>query len=58
MKADNAPQKKEVTKTRVEDQKSIDKPLLAAIKKEKFLDHYLASSFSLRNGDKPHEMTF
>jgi large subunit ribosomal protein L6e len=43
---------------RADDQKSIDKSILAAIKKEPFLESYLGSSFSLRKGDKPHEMTF
>ncbi|QIX01742.1 hypothetical protein AMS68_007259 [Peltaster fructicola] len=52
------PEKKEVNKTRAEDQKSVDKALLAAIKKEPFLSSYLASNFSLRTGDRPHEMVF
>ncbi|SPN96765.1 probable ribosomal protein L6.e.B, cytosolic [Cephalotrichum gorgonifer] len=50
------PVKKEVSKTRVEDQKAIDKALIASIKKVEFLPSYLAASFSLRKGDKPHEM--
>ncbi|KAH6657500.1 ribosomal protein L6e-domain-containing protein [Truncatella angustata] len=50
------PQKKEVSSSRAADQKSVDKPLIAAIKKVDFLPSYLASSFSLRKGDKPHEM--
>lgn len=49
-------QKKEVSSTRAADQKAIDKSLLANIKKVEFLASYLASSFSLRKGDKPHEM--
>ncbi|KAK1826161.1 ribosomal protein L6e-domain-containing protein [Podospora conica] len=49
-------QKKEVTSSRVADQKAIDKALLANIKKVDHLASYLASSFSLRKGDKPHEM--
>ena len=49
-------QKKEVTSTRAADQKAIDKPLIANIKKVEFLPSYLASSFSLRKGDKPHAM--
>jgi large subunit ribosomal protein L6e len=49
-------QKKEVSKNRVEDQKAIDKALIANIKKVEFLPSYLAASFSLRKGDKPHEM--
>ena len=49
-------QKKEVSSTRVADQKAIDKALIANIKKVDMLASYLASSFSLRKGDKPHEM--
>ncbi|CAP64951.1 uncharacterized protein PODANS_1_13420 [Podospora anserina S mat+] len=50
------PQKKEVTSSRAADQKAIDKALIANIKKVDLLASYLASSFSLRKGDKPHEM--
>ncbi|KAI1382240.1 ribosomal protein L6e-domain-containing protein [Hypoxylon crocopeplum] len=50
------PQKKEISTSRAADQKSIDKPLIASIKKVELLASYLASSFSLRKGDKPHEM--
>jgi large subunit ribosomal protein L6e len=53
--------KKEKSKpegSRVEDQKKVDKALLASIKKEQMLAAYLGSSFSLRKGDKPHEMVF
>lgn len=49
-------QKKEISKNRAADQKAVDKALLASIKKEEFLASYLAASFSLRKGDKPHEM--
>ncbi|KAM7188846.1 Ribosomal protein L6e domain containing protein [Rhypophila sp. PSN 637] len=49
-------QKKEVNSARVADQKAIDKALLANIKKVDMLASYLSSSFSLRKGDKPHEM--
>jgi len=49
-------QKKKVTSARASDQKAIDSVLLANIKKEQFLGSYLSTSFSLRNGDKPHEM--
>nr|CAE76504.1 probable ribosomal protein L6.e.B, cytosolic [Neurospora crassa] len=47
---------KEVSSSRVADQKAIDKALIANIKKVEFLASYLASSFTLRKGDKPHEM--
>ena len=50
--------KNEVSKNRVEDQKKVDKALLATIKKDAMLAAYLGSSFSLRKGDKPHEMVF
>ncbi|KAI5866838.1 ribosomal protein L6e-domain-containing protein [Durotheca rogersii] len=49
-------QKKEISTSRAADQKTIDKPLIANIKKVDLLASYLASSFSLRKGDKPHEM--
>ncbi|KAL9090268.1 MAG: hypothetical protein Q9159_002073 [Coniocarpon cinnabarinum] len=52
------PEKKQVTSARAEDQKAVDKALLATIKKEQFLLSYLHTSFTLRNGDKPHEMVF
>ncbi|KAK1975078.1 ribosomal protein L6e [Colletotrichum cereale] len=52
------PQKKEINSSRAADQKAVDKALLASIKKVDMLASYLASSFSLRKGDKPHEMTW
>ncbi|KAF1955697.1 60S ribosomal protein L6-B [Byssothecium circinans] len=52
------PQKKETSKDRVEDQKAVDKALLANIKKEAHLVDYLSSSFSLRKTDRPHAMVF
>jgi large subunit ribosomal protein L6e len=51
-------QKKKPASERASDQKSIDKPILSAIKNEEFLASYLKSSFSLRHGQKPHEMQF
>lgn len=57
-KTDNAQQKKKPSSARAQDQKTIDKALISAIKKEQFLGSYLASNFSLRTGDKPHEMKF
>ncbi|PLB34645.1 60S ribosomal protein eL6 [Aspergillus candidus] len=50
------PQKKVVASARASDQKAVDQSILASVKKENYLGSYLASSFSLRNGDKPHEM--
>ncbi|OCK90294.1 uncharacterized protein K441DRAFT_580059 [Cenococcum geophilum 1.58] len=52
------PEKKEIASSRVEDQKSVDKALLANIKKEPMLLPYLSSSFSLRKADRPHMMVF
>ncbi|KAF2403533.1 hypothetical protein EJ06DRAFT_527156 [Trichodelitschia bisporula] len=52
------PEKKKIASDRVSDQKAIDKPLLAVIKKVQFMDSYLSTTFSLRSGDKPHEMKF
>ncbi len=51
-------QKKKPSTTRVADQKAIDKAILATIKKEPMLSDYLGSSFSLRKGDRPHEMVW
>ncbi|KAF1990742.1 60S ribosomal protein L6 [Aulographum hederae CBS 113979] len=51
-------EKKEIDSSRVEDQKAVDKALLASIKKVDSLGPYLASSFSLRKGQKPHAMVF
>ncbi|CUS20163.1 LAQU0S01e00408g1_1 [Lachancea quebecensis] len=50
--------KKEIQSERVEDQKVVDKALLAQIKKTPLLKQYLASSFSLKSGDKPHLLKF
>ena len=52
----DALQKKKVASARATDQKAVDKSLLTTIKKEPFLLDYLRSSFSLRSGDRPHEM--
>jgi len=58
LKQSDKQEKKAPASQRASDQKSIDKPLLSAIKKEEFLASYLKSSFSLRSGQKPHEMSF
>jgi len=52
------PEKKKINSSRAADQKAIDKPLIANIKKVDMLASYLGSSFSLRKGDKPHEMVW
>lgn len=49
-------EKNKINGNRAADQKAIDKALIASIKKVELLPSYLASSFSLRKGDKPHEM--
>lgn len=54
----NAAQKKELAQGRADDQKTIDKAILTSIKKVPFLESYLASTFSLRKGDRPHQMVF
>ena len=51
-------QKKEVAKGRVDDQQNLDKAIISEIKKQPMLASYLAATFSLRKGDKPHEMKF
>ncbi|KAI9887407.1 MAG: hypothetical protein M1823_000744 [Watsoniomyces obsoletus] len=50
------PEKKRPSSARAADQKTIDKALITTIKKEPHMIQYLGSSFSLRKGDKPHEM--
>ncbi|KAK6006330.1 hypothetical protein QM012_006740 [Aureobasidium pullulans] len=52
------PEAKKVASGRAEDQKTVDRAILASLKKEPFLISYLGSTFSLRSGDKPHEMVF
>lgn len=57
-KLTHCPQKKQISSSRAADQKAIDKALIANIKKVDLLASYLGSSFSLRSGDKPHEMAW
>ncbi|KAK9459796.1 60S ribosomal protein eL6 [Lipomyces oligophaga] len=47
-----------VSETRIADQKAVDSAILAEIKKVPALKAYLASSFSLKKGDRPHLMKF
>ncbi|PNS19013.1 60S ribosomal protein L6 [Sphaceloma murrayae] len=54
----HVPLAKKPQSARVEDQKAVDKALLAGLKKEPFLLSYLSSTFTLRSGDRPHEMVF
>lgn len=51
-------EKKEISGERAKDQKAVDKALLEGIKEVPMLREYLASTFSLRKGDRPHEMIF
>jgi large subunit ribosomal protein L6e len=51
-------QAKKPSSSRAADQKAVDQAILAAIKKEEVLRAYLQSTWSLRKGDKPHEMVF
>ncbi|KAF2205541.1 hypothetical protein GQ43DRAFT_362167 [Delitschia confertaspora ATCC 74209] len=51
-------QKKEVDPERAEDQKTVDRALIANIKKVADLEQYLRSDFSLRSNERPHEMVF
>lgn len=50
--------KKEVKAERVADQKNVDAALIAEIKKTPLLKQYLAATFSLKSGDKPHLLKF
>lgn len=50
--------KKEINAEKFADQKAVDAALLAEIKKTPLLKKYLASSFALSNGDKPHLLKF
>jgi large subunit ribosomal protein L6e len=50
--------KKVIKEERVSDQKDVDKQLLAEIKKTPLLKEYLAASFSLKSGDRPHLLKF
>lgn len=43
---------------RKEDQKTVDAGILAAVTAEPLLKAYLNAKFSLKNGDRPHEMKF
>ncbi|CCG81761.1 60S ribosomal protein L6 [Taphrina deformans PYCC 5710] len=51
-------QKKSPAASRVEDQKTVDKELINVIKATPELKAYLASTFSLSKGDRPHLMKF
>jgi len=50
--------KKEIKPERGSDQKALDAPILAAIKKEPMLRQYLKARFSLKRNQYPHELKF
>jgi large subunit ribosomal protein L6e len=50
--------KTETSEKRKADQAAMDKALAPAVKKVEMLEAYLQSKFSLKKGDKPHEMKF
>ncbi|KAF8461864.1 ribosomal protein L6e-domain-containing protein [Kalaharituber pfeilii] len=49
-------EKKPLPESRAADQKAVDKALIVSIKRVPYLSAYLASSFSLSKGDRPHLM--
>lgn len=57
-KDSEAPQKKDVDPQRIEDQKRVNKVLIANIREVPDLEAYLGASFSLRGNERPHEMNF
>jgi len=56
--ADDKKAKKPPPETKAADQKDVDKSIIAAIKKEAHLQHYLHSRFSLSKGVFPHLLRF
>lgn len=55
---DEKDSKKAVNPERVADQKKVDSALISEIKKTPLLKQYLASTFTLKKGDKPHLLKF
>ncbi|KND04360.1 uncharacterized protein SPPG_00089 [Spizellomyces punctatus DAOM BR117] len=53
-----AGQKKPVDASRVQDQREVDKAILATLKKDRILRGYLNASFALSRGQFPHLMKF
>lgn len=47
-----------IAEHRIADQKAVDASLIAEIKKTPLLKQYLATSFSLQKGDRPHLLKF
>jgi len=55
---ESAPEKKELPASYIEDNKALDKALGPVVDKVPHLKGYMATKFTLRSGDKPHEMKF
>jgi large subunit ribosomal protein L6e len=49
---------KDLPQFKKDDQKTVDAELIKAIEAVPDLKTYLGARFSLRDGDKPHEMVF
>merc|ERR1719201_911938 len=49
---------KTIDEAREKTQEAVDAKLVAAVSKDALLKAYLSSKFSLKNGDKPHLMSF
>merc|ERR1719478_10356 len=49
---------KTIDEARKKTQEAVDAKLVAAVSKDALLKAYLSSKFSLKNGDKPHLMSF
>jgi large subunit ribosomal protein L6e len=54
----NTKTKTETSEKRKADQKTMDAAILPVIKKTDMLEAYMQAKFSLKKGDKPHEMKF
>ncbi|KAI9093848.1 ribosomal protein L6e-domain-containing protein [Phlyctochytrium arcticum] len=54
----NKAEKKPVDQSRVQDQRAVDKAILAALKKDRALRGYLNASFALSKGQFPHLLKF
>jgi large subunit ribosomal protein L6e len=55
---DENEEKEVVSEEKKEDQKAMDAQLLPVVEGVPYLKEYLKSRFSLKSGDKPHEMAF
>ena len=54
----NFQEKATVSQARKDLQKKVDEALLSSIESVPLLKEYLAAKFTLRSGQKPHEMKF